>query len=314
MEKSKIKNLKYIVNWYSFFGKVNEQQRMVKGTCVRDWREHEEFSSRKISVPLNRSVLRGLLFQVSAVMVLAFSILIFTFSISSIGARAQVMTSSSYKIESDSVNFGGGHSTSGSYSVEDTAGEIATGDTTSTNFNLHAGYQQIHTIYIAVSATSNVIMSPAIGGVTGGTSNGQTSFTVTTDNPAGYTATIKASSTPAMQSPLDVIADYEPAGANPDFAFTVPATSSAFGFSPEGADIDERFKDDGANCNTGSSDTADACWAGLSTSDQIFAKRTSNNLPNGTQTTLKFRVTSGSAHVQTAGMYVATSTVTILPL
>lgn len=250
------------------------------------------------------------------VVALSFSILIlvFIFSRSSIAVRAQVMTSSSYKIESDSINFGGGHSTSSSYALEDTAGEVATGDATSTNFSLHAGYQQMHTIYIAVTAASDVTMSPAIGGVTGGTSNGSTAFTVTTDNAAGYTATIKASSTPAMQSPLDTIADYAPAGANPDFAFNVPSSSSEFGFSPEGADIDQKFKDDGVSCNTSSSDSPDACWAGLGTSDQTFVKRTSNNLPSGTQTTLKFRVTSGSAHVQTAGTYVATSTITILPL
>jgi len=30
----------------------------VKGPCERDWREHEEFFSRKISIPLNPDTVR----------------------------------------------------------------------------------------------------------------------------------------------------------------------------------------------------------------------------------------------------------------
>jgi len=239
------------------------------------------------------------------------SIIILSFSIS---VHAEVMSSGNYKIESDSVNFGGVRSTSTSYAVEDTMGEIGTGQATSTNFILHAGYQQMHDVYISVTPASNVMMTPPIGGVTGGTANGSTTFSVVTDNPAGYTATIKASGTPAMQSPLDSIADYGPVGADPDFAFSVAATATEFGFTVEGNDIDATFKDDGGSCNTGLLDTPDACWTGLSTTEKSVASRISNNLPSGTQTTLKFRVTSGSSHVQTSGTYVATTTVTVLPL
>jgi cell division protease FtsH len=52
--------------------------------------------------------------------------------------NAERMTSSNFKVESDSINFGGGRSLSGSYTIEDTAGEVGTGYSTSTNFKIHA--------------------------------------------------------------------------------------------------------------------------------------------------------------------------------
>ena len=242
----------------------------------------------------------------------------FTFLIGLFSAHyvlGQVMTSGSYKMQSDSLNFGGNFSTSSSYNLQDTAGEIATGISSSTNFKIKAGYQQIPGIILSVvPAPGNVSMSPSIGGITGGTSNGSTTFTVTTDNPAGYTVSIEASGSPAMQSPLDTIADYVPSGGNPDFAFSILSSQSAFGFTVEGTDTAQNFKDDGTSCNTGSGNIEDACWVGLSTSPQTIVNRTSGNLPSGTETIVKFRAESGSSHVQVNGTYVATTTITVLPL
>ncbi len=229
-------------------------------------------------------------------------------------AYGQAMTSSHYKIQTDSVNFGGGRSVSSSYSTEDTLGESATGVSSSTNYALKAGYQQMQEVTLAVIPASGVTLSPSFGGVTGGTSNGSTTFKVTTDDPAGYTASIKASSSPALASSLDSFADYVPAGANPDFTFTNGSSASSFAFSPEGADIDQRFKDNGSSCNIGSSDTVSACWDGLSTSNKTIVTRTTPNSPSGASTTISFRAASGNHHIQVDGVYTATTTVTILPL
>lgn len=229
-------------------------------------------------------------------------------------AYGQVMSSSNYHIQSDSVNFGGVRSTSASYTIEDTLGESATGISSSTNYVMKAGYQQMQEVVIAITAVANVTMSPTIPGVTGGTANGSTVFTVTTDDIAGYTATITASSSPALQSPLSSFADYVPGGANPDFTFSNGATASTFAFSPEGADIDQRFKDNGSACNTGPGDTANTCWDGLSTSAKTILTRTTSNTPNGTDTTIKFRASSGSSHIQVNGTYVATTTITVVAL
>lgn len=226
----------------------------------------------------------------------------------------QAMNSSNYVIESDSINFGGGHSESESYSLEDTIGEIATGVSSSTNYTMMAGYQQMQNSVIAVVPAGNVTMSPSIGGLSGGISNGSTSFTVITDNSAGYQVTLESSTSPALQSATDSFADYVPAGAVPDYTFTNLDTASSFGFTPEGADIVSKYKDNGSNtCGTGSSDTADKCWDGLSTTAEIIVSRPNQNQTAGTVTTLKFRAESGSEHVQQDGNYTATATVTIIP-
>ncbi len=227
---------------------------------------------------------------------------------------AQVMQSANYRIESDSLNVGGGYSSSSNYQLQDTTGEIATGESESETYSLKAGYQQMQEIYLALTNAANVTLSPSIGGVTGGTGTGFTVATATTDNLAGYELTIRASSSPAMQSGSDTIPDYTPVGANPDYSFTNSANESQFGFSPEGTDIPARFKDNGASCNTGTGNTTSACWDGLSTSAQTIARRTSANHPSGTATSIRFRVEIGSTVNQAAGQYVATTTLTLLPL
>ncbi len=249
--------------------------------------------------------------QKKKLMALTLLLAVAAFVVSSV--HAEVMSSSNYSIESDSINFGGARSTSTSYVIEDTAGEIATGISTSTSFTLKAGYQQMQEIYLATTPASDVTMSPVIGGVTGGTSNGSTSFSVTTDNAAGYTVDIAAENSPALASADDSFADYSPSGAVPDFTFTNTPANSSFGFSVEGTDIIDGFKDDGADCGVGSSDTADACWNGLSNVTGTIVSRATSNHPVGTLTTLKFRAAAGSARVQANGTYVATTTITILP-
>lgn len=226
---------------------------------------------------------------------------------------AQVMQSTSYQIQSDSVNFGGGLSSSTSYTLESTAGEVGTGVGSSTSYSLKAGYQQMHEVYIALSGATDVSMSPSIPGVTGGTANGSTTVTVTTDSPSGYSLSIAATTNPAMQKGADSIADYTPSGA-PDFTFTTGVADSHFGYSPEGVDVVQRFKDNGSSCNVGSSETSLSCWDGLSTTEEIISSNTNSNHPNGATTTLRFRVGVGGSVVQAPGLYTATTTLTALPL
>lgn len=229
-------------------------------------------------------------------------------------AAAQVMQSTNYRIQQDSINFGGGLSTSTQYTLESTAGEVGTGDRNSANFKLRGGYQQLDTSFISISASPSVVMSPSIPGITGGTANGSTTATVTTDSPAGYSLSIVASESPALRSGSNTIADYVPAGASPDFTFTTTASDSHFGYSPSGADIVARFKDNGTTCNTGGSDTALSCWDGLSTSSVMIAQSAGPNVPAGTVTAVYFRVSVGSSVGQTSGTYTATTTLTALAL
>lgn len=229
---------------------------------------------------------------------------------------AYVMSSDSYRIQQDSVNIGGTEdSASDSYKLKDTAGEIATGKSSSDSYNLYAGYRQMNETYISISSPDNVTLTPAILGVTGGTGSSSAAWIIITDNPAGYSLTIKASSSPALVSGAYSFADYTPAGANPDFTWSVASIDSEFGFTPEGDDIIQKFLDNGTSCNIGSSNAANSCWYYLSSATaETIVQSTSANHPSGAATTVKFRATSGSSHIQVEGTYTATTTVTALTL
>lgn len=237
-------------------------------------------------------------------------LIVFSISISS----AQVRSSSNYQIQSDSINFAGGLSTSTNYSLESTAGEIATGVSTSSNYDLNAGYQQMQEVFISMSTVASVTMSPSLGGITGGVSNGTTSVSVTTDSPSGYQLTISAENNPAMQNGVYTIADYVPTSSpDPDISFVVGTSDAYFGFSPEGPDVTERWKNNGSVCSVAGSSTPLVCWDGLSTSEKVIAEGLANQ-PNGATTTLRFKVGIGSGAGVVSGNYLATTTLTALPL
>lgn len=228
-------------------------------------------------------------------------------------AGAQVMTSPSYQLQSDSINTGGGRSTSNNYIQESTVGEIATGPSESTSYQLRAGYQQMQSVFLSMSAPANVVMDTSLGGLTGGTSNGSTTVTVITDSPSGYRITIESENDPAMQrGDGPTIADYVGA---PDYTFTTGATDSHFGFTSAGVDVADEFADNGASgCGGGGDKEALVCWDGLSTTARIIAEAGSGNQPAGATTTLYFRVGLGGNVAVPAGLYTATTTLTAYPL
>lgn len=240
---------------------------------------------------------------------------IFLMLLTNLVAEAYVASSTNYQIQSDSINFGGGSSTSTNYSLTDTIGEAATGTSTSASYNISAGYQAMQVDgTISLSVASDVSLTPALSSGTAGSSVGQTTWTVITDNAAGYTLSINADTTPALSSGTDSFTDYTPAGASPDFSWSISSTISAFGYSPEGSDVASRFKDNGSVCATGSLETANSCWDGLSTSPVVMAQSSSGNSPTGTATTVKFMAEVASGKTQTAGDYNATITTTATAL
>ncbi len=228
---------------------------------------------------------------------------------------AEMRSSTNYQLQSDSINIGGGFSSSTSYVQESTVGEIGTGDSDSTTYSLRAGYQQMQEVFISISTTGDALLTPALAGITGGTSNGSTTVTVITDSPSGYQLTIVSENSPAMQSGPYTIADYNE-GSDPDFSFITGATDAHLGFSPDGEDVINPFLTDGGGlCNhIGGVSSPDYCWAGLATTSQVIAEGIGANHPSGATTTLFFKVGIGSSAGVIAGDYVATSTVTALPL
>lgn len=229
-------------------------------------------------------------------------------------ALSFAMTSTNYRIDADSINIGGLSQTSTNYRSDETIGELASGLSTTTNYQLKAGYQyMIEGYYLALSVPSDITMSPNIKERSGGQSNGSGQAAVLTDNSAGYTLQIQASTLPALKTAGDSFSDFTPQTAGtPDFVWSIAADTSEFGFTPEGSDLVQKFKDDGANCNIGGNDTPDVCWNNASTTAQNIAFSALSNHPLSTATTLKFRAESGSSHIQTAGTYQATITLTAI--
>jgi hypothetical protein len=224
---------------------------------------------------------------------------------------ASTMQSESYTIQNDSLNAGGNEqSSSSNYKNRDTIGEIATEESVSESFVLRAGYRQMQEVMVILSSPLDVTMLPDIGGVGGGTSDGSVQWIATTDGTAGYSLSIKADVAPALVSGGNSFADYTPTGVNPDFDWSINAANSEFGFTAEGDDIVQKYRDEGGVCNTGTGNAPDKCWSNLSTSDEQISSASLPNHPGGSSTTIKFRAESGTSHVQAEGVYQATITVT----
>lgn len=231
-----------------------------------------------------------------------------------VSLKAFVMGSSSYRMNSDSVNFGGAPSQSTNYKDDATMGEIGTGFSSSTSYSMYAGYQQMQSSYISITSPNDDAL-PSLNGLAGGFSTASSTWTVLTDNAAGYTLSVRSVTSPALQGPGGAsFDDYAPSGADPDYDYTYTATESRFGFTPEGVDVDARFRDNGSICNAGGLDTVDKCWDGLSTVNKIVATGASSNHPNGATTTIKYRAAIGTSKIQDAGSYSTTVIVTATTL
>ncbi len=171
-----------------------------------------------------------------------------------------------------------------------------------------------------LTAATDITMSPTIAGLTGGTSNGQTQIVVNTNNAAGYTMTIVASSSPAMQGNTGggTIPNYTPASASiPDYTFSVTGNTGEFGYSVSASttsDLAQKFLDNTTTCNTGSADTGTltSCWYALSTTATSTINRTTATSASGATTTIFFRVqiTANPAPAIPQATYTATTTLT----
>ena len=167
---------------------------------------------------------------------------------------------------------------------------------------------------ISISSPSDVTMSPAIAGMTGGTGDGSATWTVITSDTSGFSMSLKASTDPALKAGSYTFADYTAVGGTtPDYTWTVAAADSEFGYSVEPAttaDTATIFKDDGADCNAGSLNTADKCWLDFTTSNVQVINRSSETSSSGEAEVVKFKAQSGSSHFQEEGTYTATVTAT----
>ena len=226
-------------------------------------------------------------------------------------AGAYVMSSDNYRLEKDSINIGGTENgSSENYKLRDTLGEIGTGTSTSENFIMNAGYRQMDETYLAMAVADDINLSPNLGGLTGGQADGSGIWNVKTDSAAGYSLSLKASSTPALHSGDNFLADYTPATpGTPDRVWNLDGANSEFGFSPYNAlSQPAKFKNDASVCSAGNTVTDGACWYGFSTSYETVAYKTSRTALEGEDTKINFKAEIDG--FQTAGTYQAQVVVT----
>ena len=169
------------------------------------------------------------------------------------------------------------------------------------------------------TAASNVVMSPSLGGITGGTAMGATSLAVTTNDLTGYTMTIQASSSVGMigtaSSTNNIPAYVSSTPGIPDFTFTAPLHSARFGYNVNAttsSDVAPLFRNNGSTCNSGSTTNSSNCWLAATTTAVTIINRNSPTPTTGATTTLTFQVqiTSNPSPIIPNDTYIATTTLT----
>jgi hypothetical protein len=155
--------------------------------------------------------------------------------------------------------------------------------------------------YISLSNPGDVTLANIAG--TGGSSENSATWTVATNNDAGYKLEVTAAGSPAMTKGADSFADF-PDGGTP-IPWSVAAGNSAFGFSAEGNAT--------SSVLWGTPSTGSGKYRGPTGSTAIEVANNGNETA-GEDTTLYFKAEVGSSHLQASGTYTANLTVTATTL
>lgn len=166
---------------------------------------------------------------------------------------------------------------------------------------------------ITISSPSDVTMSPNLS-VTQNTSTGDVAWTVTTNDTDGYTLTVQASTSPALQSAGDDFPDYTETVENTPEAWSV-TSAYEFGFGAHGTDVTDGTWGAGTACNDGGAGNipADINYQGFNgtTSVQVASSNTVTST-TGTASTVCFAAEQDGVFAPSgaySGIIVATATV-----
>jgi len=181
--------------------------------------------------------------------------------------------------------------------------------------------QEINT-EISLTPISPIVLG-SIPGLTGGqTADGYSElFTIKTNNPTGYFATIHFSDEVAMQR-VDgggFINNYAPVDlATPDYNFIVPDKSHGFGYMVNGGnDTAQKFMIGGGDCGLGVGWSNYLCWYNQpdATIPVKILERQTPTSGSGNLAFIRFKigVAPNPSPALPEGMYQATATITVLP-
>ncbi len=160
--------------------------------------------------------------------------------------------------------------------------------------------------------------SPSLSGLTGGTSNGTTTFSVATNDSAGYSVEISFVSN--LGSRVLVFDDDNDIGFSNVAGFTddltEPASGEAglFGYTVVGNNVATDFGDNGSSCDGSTTGTSDACFfmQGTPSTPETIITNSSATSPAGDENSVVFRAVIGPDPDPTlpSGSYTATATLT----
>jgi hypothetical protein len=187
------------------------------------------------------------------------------------------------------------------------------------------GQSEQFTISMTVTDEISFLFGPnnialgTLSGITGGTSVGETTVRVRTNNADGFNMTLTASSSAGMEgvSTSGVIPAYTPALAGtPDYTFITPANSARFGYSvlaSTSAEVVQAFRNDGDDCGIGALNTVGNCWLNATTGPMTIINTTAPSPASGATSTIQFRVTINAdpSPAIPNDLYRATTTLTI---
>jgi hypothetical protein len=174
-----------------------------------------------------------------------------------------------------------------------------------------------------VTAT-DVTMTGAIAGLTGGYATGTTVVSVNTNNVTGYnmklhfaTNTVAHAMVASSTDPSSAyIGNYTPAVAGvPDYTWVDNASgqSAEFGYTVTGTtpgEVDPSFMNNTSSCNAGTNETANRCWLNPTTTPETIINSTASNSNSTTTLTFKVAVPNAPSPALPSGVYIATGTLT----
>ncbi len=170
-------------------------------------------------------------------------------------------------------------------------------DTVLVTLNVDAG--------ISITSPSDVSMSQNLG-VSADTAVGTAVWNVKTNNAAGYTIAVKATTSPALVSGSNSVADYTPAVAATPETWSVPSSSAEFGFSAFGSHISTGTWGTDSDCLAGANvPSAGLKYRDFDTSDITLGSSSATTTTAGVNTTVCFAAEQDTIYIP-SGVYIAT--------
>jgi len=180
-----------------------------------------------------------------------------------------------------------------------------TDDAAATDEDSYATFYQVTPVTISITSPSDVSLGTITG--TGTSSTGEATWTITTNNPAGYKLEWQASTATMANQHSDTIAAYTPAVADTPETWSVAAAASEWGGRLKSTSTDY------ASGTWGADDTTNAKWLDVKSS-AVFQIASRASVTTGSNEIVQFKAEIGSSKFQPTGAYTVNVTITATTL